>query len=263
MKFKIFFISLVATIFGSCSKSDNTNTTPPLVDDGVAKFYLPLEEGKAWAYTVKSGTNPDTQDDLSVKGSETVGGVEYKKFQTTAIPNGFFSSNLNGNKARNESNTVKLIGNLTFTLIENQESLSFPISDFILVKKLANQGDVLSAPAASSFVKTISGYDLKFDYTIKSIFDGSLPSITSNGNTYNDIKKTKLILNLKITVNSGILQGSVVMKPQDVLVSTQTYSNNVGMIETNTDINYTLEDIPGITIPKTGKQNQKEFLVKK
>lgn len=266
MKFKLSYFVLFSIALFSCSSSDSNDpeNKPPLVEDGVAKFYLPLDEGKTWTYkvqtTVPPATDPKiTEDNLSTKGSIDIDGVSYKKFETTSLPNGFFSAVLNGNGAKVESNTTKVSGKLSLNLFGTV--LEFPISNFIIVKKTEYEGAVLSSNSGS-FNQTVSNVALKFEYTVKSIHGGSLNEYTSDGNSYTDIRKTKIVINLKVTTVTANFE---LIKPQDVLESTLYFSNTVGMIEGTTNIKYNLESIPGITleIPSTGSQNQKEFLVKK
>jgi hypothetical protein len=266
MKFKIILFTLSLMALSSCSSSDDNNSgnNQPPVDDGIAKFYLPLDDNKTWTYKVITTlANEDpvtTEDNLSVKGDVNIGGKTYKKFETTAQPNGFFSSILNGNGAKIEENTTKVSGKLVLSFLGT--NLEFPVSDFVIVKKIGNNGDVLST-ASGNFNQTVSDVALKFEYTVKSMYDGSLDSYTSDGTAYSDLRKTKIIINLKATTVTGNFE---IAKPQDVLVSNLYYSNTVGMVEATTNINYKLESIQGISfgdIPSTGSQNQKEFLVKK
>jgi len=103
---------------------------------------------------------------------------------------------------------------------------------------------------------------------VKSVADGSQSSLTSNGNTYSDITKTKVILNLKITTEQTITGFPnpieiPIMAAQDVLVSTQYYSKNIGMVYNQTNISYTLNTLPPqfqLPIPSSGSQTQEEFL---
>ena len=88
------------------------------------------------------------------------------------------------------------------------------------------------------------------------------------GTNYNDITKTKVVLNLKIyTVQtiSGFPFNIPIMDAQDVLISKQYYSKNIGLVYNKTEINYTLNDLPSnlnvtLPIPTTGSQTQEEFL---
>ena len=53
------------------------------------------------------------------------------------------------------------------------------------------------------------------------------------------------------------------MSAQDVLVSTQYYSKDIGMVYNLTNINYNLNTLPTgnpLTIPQSGSQTQEEFL---
>ena len=110
---------------------------------------------------------------------------------------------------------------------------------------------------------------MNFSYTFKSVSDETLATYVSNGHTYTDVKKTKLILNLTVTYSttiSGVPYTAIVLPAQDVITSTQYYSKNIGVIYNNTAIQYALNpsavsllNIPS-TIPTSGAMTQEEFL---
>ena len=73
------------------------------------------------------------------------------------------------------------------------------------------------------------------------------------------------ILNLKITTTQtigGFPVTVTVLSPQDVVTSTQYYAKGIGMVHTNTNITYQLQEFPGVTFPfpSSGSQTQQEFL---
>jgi hypothetical protein len=178
---------------------------------------------------------------------------------------GFFSNSLRNNGVRISGSTVKLTGGISFDL-GLTAPLSFAVQDFVILKNNAAQNEVLGT-VTGTFNQTVATYPLTFDYTVKSIADGNMASLTSNGVTYTDIQKTKIVVSLKISSTYN-LPGSTfpitvyVLSQQDVVTSTQYYAKNIGMVYAETNINYQLNSIPNFTlpIPQSGNQNVKEYL---
>ena len=179
--------------------------------------------------------------------------------KTLTIANGFFSGTLKDNGLRIDGNKMRITGSVNFSA-GLPTPLGFSVSDFIILKENATAGQELSS-TNGSFTQDYDGIPLTFTYILKSVSDGSQSSLTSNSATYSNITKTKVILNLKITADVGFAVLEV-MPAQNVLVSTQYYSKNIGMVYNLTNITYTLSSSLPITlpIPQSGSQTQEEFL---
>ncbi|MEC4005119.1 hypothetical protein OX283_010650 [Flavobacterium sp. SUN052] len=259
MKTKFLLTSLFALILlNSCSSSSDDSG----VDNSPATTFLPLTNGNYWVYNVDNAGTIN-RDSLYISNDTIINAVTYKKMKTLATPTGFFSTTLRNNGVKIDASKLQMTGNFTVNF-----GLSAPIelalTDFIFFKENATTNDVLST-TSGTLNQTVSGYPLTIDYTLKTVADGSLATFLSDGTTYTDVKKTKVILNLKITTTqtiSGITVPITIMNPQDVVTSTQYYSKNIGMVYANTLINYQLNSIPGVTlpIPSSGTQTQEEFL---
>ena len=254
-----FFLIVLSLLLASCSTSTDVSSTD---DNGPATLFFPLTNANWWTYKVQTQAPLFTRDSLYVKSDTVIGGLAYKKLKTKFAPNGFFSSTMNNNGIRIEGSKLKLSGSIEVAA-GLPSPILFSVADFIIFKENANPNDVLSS-TSGSFQQTVQGYPLTFSYTLSSYCDGSLANFTTTTNkTYVDLKKSKIVLNLKITYTiPGLGLSATLLQPQDVIVSTQYYARNKGMVYANTDINYTLTTVPNLTlpIPSTGNQNQKEFL---
>lgn len=260
MKTKFLLILCLTFYVISCSSdsSNDSNSTP--------STSLPLNSGNYWTYDVYNHATTNapetwTRDSLYVANDTLINGISLKKMKTLNTPSGFFSGTLNNNGLRVDGNTMKISGSVDFSA-GLPTSLAFGVSDFIILKENANIGEQLSS-TSGTFDQTISGYPLTFNYTLRSEANGSQSTMISDGITYADITKTKVILNLKITTTiSGFT--FTLMNAQDVLVSNQYYSKNIGMVYNQTQINYSLNSLPPpapqLPIPTTGSQTQEEFL---
>lgn len=260
MKSKIILLISLSFLTISCSSDDSNGE-----DNGTPATSFPLTSNNFWTYDVhnhQTANSPEifSRDSLYVANDTVIGSLTFKKMKTLAFANGFFTGTLQNNGLRIDGNKIRISGALSLSA-GLPSSLSFSVSDFIILKENAPSGEELSV-TNGSFTQDYNGIPLTFDYTLKSIADGSQNSLLSNGNTYSNITKTKVVLNLKITANVSGIQFNV-MSAQDVLVSTQYYSKNVGMVYNNTSINYNLNTIPSqvqLPIPQSGSQTQEEFL---
>lgn len=260
MKIKFFFASLAVAFFASCS-SDSSEPTPD--ETAPATTFMPLANGNYWIYDIDNqGTA--SRDSLYISHDTLINSVSYKKMKTLATPSGFFSSTLQNNGVKINGSKLEMTGafNFNFGLTS---PITLAVTDFIFFKENAIANDALST-TTGTINQTVQTYPLTIDYVLKTICDGSLATFTSpDGTVYTNVKKTKVILNLKIVTYqtvSGIQFPITLMNAQDVVTSTQYYSKNIGNVYTNTQINYQLNSIPGVTlpIPQNGSQSQEEFL---
>lgn len=264
MKKNLLIVSLSLLLFISCG-SDSDETQVQGVSDPTT--FLPLANGNYWTYDVDNDANnpgPLGRDSLYVANDTVVNSVTYKKMKTRAIPTGFFSTSLRNNAVKIDQ--FKLLINGTFNFDFGLTTpISIALNDFIFFKENAATNEVLST-TSGTISQTIQNIPLVIDYKLSSVANGSLPLyILPNGDDYTGIRKTKVVLNLKITTQqtiSGIPVTVTIMPAQDVIVSTQYYTGNTGMIYANTVLNYQLNTIPGVTlpIPASGNQTQEEFL---
>lgn len=274
MKIKFLFASLFAAIlFASCSHSSDDSGSSST--DNIPLTYTALKTNNYWNYNVSStynGTTTPSKDSLHIGNDTLISAITYKIMKSTGInpagnQSGFYSSILHNNGLRIDGSRLKLSGTVNLpTLVSNPITLN--LSDFIIFKENATSGTELSS-VSGSFTQTVQTYPLNFNYTFKSISDESLSTFVSNGHTYTDIKKTKLILNLTVTYPttiSGIATTLTVLPAQDVITSIQYYSKNIGVVYNNTNIQYALNpsvvtalNLPP-TIPTSGNLTQEEFL---
>lgn len=264
MKTKFLITSLLLIFLTSCNSDSNDTPSEGVI---LPTLFLPLTNNNYWTYDVDNDINnagPLTRDSLYVSNDTLINGSTYKKIKTLGIPTGFFSTSLRNNAVKIDGTKLLLSGNfnLNFGLTS---PISIGLDNFIFFKENAPTGEILSS-TSGTLNQTIQNIPLTIDYTLKSVANGSLPIyILPNGDDYTGVKKTKIILNLKITTTqtvSGITVPITLMNAQDVIVSTQYYSGNTGMIFANTVFNYQLNSIPNVTlpIPSSGNQTQEEYL---
>ena len=258
MKFKLITLFAAFSFLFSCSSDSNGDDIIPIEIN-----YIPLTNGNFWTYNVT--TNAQTlRDSLYISNDTTINTKIYKKFKTKNAPVGFFSNSLNKNGLRKEGSTLLLTGTLALDFGVGVP-INLSVSDFVIFNETAANNQQLGT-VTGTINQTVGTYPLVIDYTLKSIAIETLATYTSNGQVYTDVKRVKTILNAKITTTvtvSGFPITATILSPQDVVVSNQYYAKNIGMVHTNTLINYQLNSIPGgitLPIPSTGSQSQDEFL---
>jgi hypothetical protein len=254
MKFKLLLAITFLSVLISCSNDSNITSDTN---------FMPLSIGNYWKYNVVS--NAQTQrDSLYIVRDTTINSKVYKKFKTKNNPNGFFSNSLNKNGLRREGSALLLTGTMALDF-----GVGVPINlnlvDYVIFNENATINQQLGT-VSGTVNQTIQSYPMVVDYTLKSIAIESLASFTSNNHIYTDVKRVKTILNAKITttfVVGGFPLPVTVLSAQDVVISNQYYSKNIGMVYTNTLINYQLNSLPGginLPLPSSGSQTQDEYL---
>ena len=255
------FLKIFTLVFAfgisSCSSDDSGGSSAG------SNNYLPLSSTNYWTYDIDNeGTL--SRDSLFVGNDTLISGVTYKKMKTDVLPNGFYSSTLKNNGLRVDGKDVKMTGATSFNFGLG-EPLSIGVSNFTIVRNDAAINELLGT-VTGTFSQTVSDYPLDFTYSLKSYNVASLPSFTSpNGDQYNNVIQSKVVLNLKITTTQtvgGFPITITVLAPQDVVVSNQYFAKNIGMVHTNSKISYELQSLPGVTlpIPSSFETIQNEYL---
>lgn len=256
----ILVLTLTATLF-SCSDDES-------VPVNSSNFSTPLTVGSYWTYDVEgeAGTN---RDSLYIDSETTINTNTYKLFKTKDdVATGFYSSALRNNEVRESSGKLLLTGELS---VETGQTLPIAIdltlNDFVIFNKNASNNQALNAsPKTGTINETINGYPLTINYSLQSYGGETLTSYTSpDGNTYTNVKSTKIKLNINITTVVTVLgspQTITALAPQDVLISTQYLADGIGVVYTNTVTSYSLNSFIAseLEIPASDTQTQEEFL---
>jgi len=260
MKKIVFLLFAAGYLSVSCSSDDNNSSNTS------AGVYLPVNTGDYWVYNTENSTTTG-RDSLYIAKDTVIGLVTYKKFKTKNIATGFYSRALSNNGVRNLNGKLLVSGSTSFSFSE-AAPLSVSVSDFTFFDAGASSGKALDETSGTITQATEDGYDIKIDYTLSSAAGTNLATFTTSGGvTYNDVKTSKLTLNLAITAIvkvSGISIPFTVMQPQDAVVSTQYYAKNIGAVYAVTDISYALSDLSSLNItlpiPSSGSEHQEEIL---
>ncbi len=257
---KLLFPILATILFTvSCSKDDNP-VTPPIESSG---NYLDLSEGNYWVYDVTGQFSG--RDSLYVAQNVTTGNVTHQLLKTQSEPIGFFSGLLNEAKLRKSEDKILATGSSNYEIIDGFP-LNIDISDFIMFKENGNENQELSS-ISGTIEREYNNIPLIFEYKLKSFF-------VKKYNTYNvpnygnhtDVVEMRVELNLKITAKFSLEISPTpisvtILNSQDVIKSSQFYSNNIGNVYTETKVAYQMADLSLLDVDLPFEQNG-NFLIK-
>lgn len=256
-----FFYTLLVTLFiVSCSDDGDSSDS--------AAIFMPLETNSAWVYDVNIDNQLAGRDSLYVSGETIISGKTYKTLVTQNPPTGFYTNALNNSAIRKDGDKLVVSGATGLGLADFLP-VEIALSDFVIFKENSSNNSQIDI-AEGTIEQDFQGFPLKIDYKLISQFKETLPSFTVPGKeTYSNVKVMTIIANLKVTttylvpiVNSPITVG--ILDPQNVIVSTHYYVENVGMVYAKTDVNFEVNDFSQfgieLPIPQQGSAVIEEFL---
>lgn len=254
---------MITTFIVSCSSDDSSAIVGNNTSSGE---YLPLTTNNYWVYDVQNDLG-GSRDSIFISGDLQVNNTTYKKFSSQQMPSGFFSGTINNNGVRKDGDQLTMTGAAMITFFEDLP-LSINLQDFVIMKENAASGVALSTETGV-LPYQFEEYNFNFNYTLTSTSQGSLATYTApNGTIYNDVKavQVKLIVMVNTLIDIGGFSVPVTIMPsQDVVVSTRYYAKNIGVVSSETDIQYELSDFSsfGITLPlpESFSTHEEEVLV--
>ncbi|MEO0038795.1 MAG: hypothetical protein RIQ59_2006 [Bacteroidota bacterium] len=264
----IIALLLITTLLTSCSQSNNTSGQDDPTD-AIPTVYMPLSNGNYWDYDVQQVTPGAVNssigiDHLFISNDTLINGVTYKKMKTTAMPNGFFSNTLRNNGVKISGSSLVATGTFNLPFPGLTTPIQISLNNFAFFKENAAANTEIST-SSGTLHQTVtangSTYPLDIDYTLKSIAQETFATYTSNGVTYPNVKKSRLILNLRITTTSSGITATL-LADQPVLTMNEYFAKNIGNVYTNTYFHYDINaDIASqFAVPASISQSEEEFL---
>ena len=247
--FKTYCIALlVLTTAFSCSDDDSDTPNDPTNENPntVAGNYFPLTVSDYWNYDVENTNNTTSETTMSTDNlyviSETAG-VYDLDVNNGLIANGTMDSYLsNVSLARNETT---LISNGALELpaeISDLIDFEININNIVLYDTEANN-DVELSSNSSSVQQDFNGVPVTISYTLFSKSVDFSEEMMINGSNYDNVLTTKLVLNLNVAATlsvQGIPFNINIIEPQNVLVITNYFSKNIGLIKAEANTSYTI-----------------------
>jgi hypothetical protein len=224
-----FAICLISII--SCDPSDDDGNNVTNNDFS----YLPLSVNNSWDYEIKIGADSSTE-------SLTVSSVSGNEYTLTANPNppsGIMTGILSSGTLKAASG--KLIGNGTVNFgFQGLDNLNLVITDGVMYDQNANSGTELYTTSGTT-TQTVQAYDLDINYEVTTVQKANIAQMSVNGTDYTDVIHSQLVINASI--GTVIIVPITLLSAQDVIVIDNYWSKDIGLIKSDSQLDYTLEDL--------------------
>lgn len=243
---------VLSLILASCSSSDNNDSSN---DEPLVGNYFPSVDTNIWTYDVDntSTTNPDLNftDAPDFVTVETSSGDTFTlEVNNGGIPNGIMNGFLsNGTLLRSDS-ALSFTGNLELPgEFENFTSETIMLQNFELYNlNAANNGQLDEVTDIIVEDLDLNGtiVPLTVEYMISSQKISQMNSMSVNGQSYSNITRSRLTLNMNIFASIDLLGGNnptnySIINDQDVLVIDNYFAENFGLIKSEAVYSYELE----------------------
>jgi hypothetical protein len=250
-------VAVLSFLFYGCPSD-----TPPTPPATTYYDYLPLTNANYWNYTnTVESTSATSADSLYIDGTTIIGSNSYFQFDANVEATGIYTLYMKNINLRKDNHNY--IANGTFTINLGTEAIDIAINDEIMLSESGNAGDVLSTVSGTQ-TQTVSSIPLTISYSLKTEVVAVNASETIAGTVYTNTIRTKTTLNMKIDATvSGITVSA--MNQQDVVTMYNTYADQKGMLLSDTDVEYHLQDFSayGISlgIPQDYNESSQQVIV--
>ncbi|EAS19192.1 chorismate synthase [Nonlabens mediterrranea] len=236
---KFILLCVVSVSILSCTESDDTSRS----NDNFS--YLPLTVNNSWTYDVATGTDVSS-DELTVS---SVTGSSYSLISNPAVPAGLMTGVLSSGELTAANG--QLIGNGTIGFdFQGVGDFSIDIVDGVLYDQNANNNEELYT-TSGTFTETVDGYDLDINYVASTIQLADQSSMTVPAGTFTDLLHSQLVINVSITTDIAIgpiSQTITLLAAQDVMVVDNYWAQDVGLVKSDNQLDYMLEDFSALPV---------------
>lgn len=210
--------------------------------------YLPLKTGNNWTYNVTTGITVEV--DMLTVASNT--GSRYTLSSNPNPGNGVMTNLLASGELNEDGG--KLVANGAFSLA----NLGFGNFNVTIVNGVINDQNARNGSetftTSGMFSEMVQNFPLTVNYTAKNFQRADLATITVNGITYDDVEHSQLIINANIVspiTVAGISQNITLLRAQDIIVIDNYWAKDIGLIKSDNQLDYVLEDFSsfGIMLP--------------
>ncbi|MDG1715474.1 hypothetical protein [Lacinutrix sp.] len=245
---KHIILPLIAMLFiVSCSEDNNDSNTNNNNNNGgniIEGNYFPSTVNNYWKYDVTSTDNTTNQNIVSLDSlyvvAETV---------TTAMldvndglaANGPIIGLLASGTLTKSDTTLAVDGALELPAeITDLIDFDIALNNFILYNIEANNNTQL-ASNSNSITQDFNGFPLTIAYQLKSTALGHSENLNLNGTSFSNVVSSKMTLNLSVSTTitvAGISFPLSILNAQDILVSTNYYVEDIGLVQADSNTNY-------------------------
>lgn len=228
------FVAVLSFLFYGCP-SDTEPTSPATT----YYDYLPLANDNYWNYTnTVESTSAISADSLYIIGNVTVNSNSYFDFEANADATGIYTLFMKDINIRKDNHNY--LANGVFTINLGSSPINIAINDEVMLTDGASAGMQLSS-INDTQTQTINGIPLTFYTTLKTEVVTTNANQVIDGISYENTITTRTTLSMKI---DAAISGFTVtaMTQQDVMVMDNVYADQKGMVLSEVNIEYHLED---------------------
>ena len=236
---RLLAVLFISVFLVNCS-SDNDPELPQEQDI----IFFPLTTGSYWTFNNESEVGT-SRDSLYVNGTEQINGKMFTNLDALDPVSGFMTQLLSENMVHYTGSKLLLHGELSSPVIDGFPGFSIDLDEFVLLDTAVSTPGAVLSSVSGEISEVIMELPLVFDYEFRSVHS----TMTNNGT--DALIETKLILTLAVSAEidvAGIIISVPILSSQDVMVTTNTYTEAVGLQSSTTIIEYELEDLSGIGI---------------
>jgi hypothetical protein len=247
--FNVIASILMIVSISSCTNNDNDDN---LTNSG---NYFPLTLDNYWNYNV-TNSNLDLNQSQSTRDSLYVN--EYG-LAINGIATGTMNTILTQMDLTRTATRLSGTGNITFPF-EGLDDFQIGVTDAQFYNTTVSTNNPLSS-VEGIIEQTIEGLPITASYTLKTTQGASFPSLFLNSINYENVIESSIILELTITTQVEVIPGNfievLILDTQNVLEISNHYAKDIGLVQSEADISYHLEDFSsiGITLPVAGSLN--------
>lgn len=248
MKLRILSLALVMISLISCSSDDTS------VNDTNNSNYFPLTTGNEWNYKnsfIAEGESENTNDETLTTTTENDNAYSFSS-SADILERGIVTGILvNGNLSKQNG---KLIYNGQYEIdlsFYGMENLIIPINNLALYDVNASAGDQLSTISNTidqNFNVQGQPVPLSMTYSLSTEQNEILESYTVNNTSYENVLKANVSLSLAVDASFAIITLPL-LEEQEVLISSNYYAANIGLIYSENATSYNFEDLSQLGIP--------------
>jgi len=249
--------ALILTSLASCSSNDNNDNDDNATNSG---NYFPLTLNNYWNYNVTNSNlnlnqTQNTRDSLYVS---TANNGEFG-LAVNGIATGTMNTFLTQMDIKRTSTTLMGSGSLILPF-EGLDDIQVSVNDVIVYDLNATTNETLSL-VEGTIEQTLEGLPIKTVYTLKTTQGVMTPSIFLNNVSYDNVIESSITLVATITTEVEVIPGSfievLILDTQNVLEISNHFAKDIGLVSSDADISYNLEDFSqiGITLPIAGSLN--------
>ncbi|WP_188458156.1 hypothetical protein [Psychroflexus planctonicus] len=242
-----FLLLLSLILFWNCSSDDDNPS-----QDNSPKNYFPLVVENQWQYNNKQTANnetQDTQETLSVANEEQTenGNVFLLDSDNNQTGVSFTSILSNGQVYKNEDQLL-LTGSVDLGLDQTEiPDFDIDFENVVIYNNNAIDGDLMFSEDQNTTLPEFNNITLNLSLSIESVSLGNIEEIDVNGEIYEDVIGSQFIVSIGVDATTTVppLPFPItvqVIEFQEVINSTNYFANEVGLVQSETNLNVNFSD---------------------